>query len=372
MGLQLISKAKANVRLFNQYGLKVDDFSLLYDFESDIYLKRINNELIDLTGTVLVGVTRNTTGSAQTMDRDGNRSVAAANTARKWKVGGRYGLLIEDVRTNYFLNSATPATQTITLPASSNPIVVSCIGSGSVTVTGTNLLNSGSEVTEQMPKAFYPKEAISHTITVTCSQQLTHVQVEIAGGHAGISSPITTGASIVSKPKDTANLNNTYLAEAIGTNNKFTIAVQSIPLKLLEDSRSTYENQISLYSSTTAQILMALNQRVRSVDKHKPKLSYALSNAVKTDIVGQDTSKLQKWGNVTALRVNGDVVSVATGDEIISTPIDAGFIPNVMYLGYGQASPISRAGLHGIITKLVIFPRALSDQELFDLTKSFN
>ncbi|MDC5207207.1 hypothetical protein OHW43_05895 [Acinetobacter baumannii] len=370
MSVIIKSEVAGLARLSNKYGLTIDDWSLFIDFESDRYLKQVNKAITELTGTI-VGVTRNTTGSAQTMDRGGSRSVAAANTARKWKVGGRYGLLVEDLRTNYFLNSSTPVSQTITLPPSANPVVVSCQGSGAVTVSGTNIQDSGAYIFENTPKAFYTNELVSHSITVNCIGSLSHVQVEIAGGHASATSPILTGATAVTKSRDVVNLNNTFLADSLGPNGQCTVLIQTIPMPILDDQRQSFENQMSLFSTTTSEILLALNQKA-GTQLQRAKATYAKSNVIVSDKLSEST-KAQKWGNVTALRFVPSQFTNGCGgavNEVI--PIDAGFIPNVLYLGLGHNSPISRAGLHGIVTKLAIYPRALTDLEVAEVTKSWN
>lgn len=371
MSIKVKSEVKAIDFLSYKYGLKFEDWSLFYDFESDVYLKKIAGVTTDLSGTALIGVTRNTTGQAQTMARDGTRTIAPINTARKWKIGGRYGLLIEDARSNYFLNSTTPETQTITFPSSSNPIVVSCIGSGSVKITGSNITESGKVVTQDTPSVFFLNDYSSHSITIECAGALSHVQVEIAGGHASVSSPITTATATVSKQKDTVNLNNAYLAESIGSNKTCTIIIQTIPMPLVDVEHVSFENQMSLNSTTTSQIFMALNQRA-SKGLQKAKLTYAISNAINSDKLS-DVAIAQKWGNVTALRLSTNQMTVASGGILTEkATIATGYTPNILYLGFGQASPLSRAGLHGIITKLAIFPRALTDFELKEVTKSWN
>lgn len=371
MSIKVKSEVQASDFLSYKYGLKVNDWSLLYDFESDIYLKKVAGGVTDLSGTVLVGVNRAVTGQAQTMDRNGVRSVAAANTTRKWKIGNRYGLLIEDVRSNYFLNSAVPATQTITLPASANPVIVSCIGSGSVKVTGSNITESGKVITQDLPAAFYLNDLVAHSISVECTGALNHVQVEIAGGHASASSPITTASATVTKPRDTVNLNNDYLAESLGADKSCTIVIQTIPMPIVDVERVSFENQISLNSTTTSQFFLALNQR-NSNNTQKAKLTYVQSNVVNADKLS-DAVKAQKWGNVTALRLGSSQMTVACGGVMTEkVAVANSFIPNILYFGLGHPSPIGRAGLHGIVTKFAIFPRALTDLELQEATKSWN
>ncbi|WP_257226724.1 MULTISPECIES: hypothetical protein [unclassified Acinetobacter] len=102
------------------------------------------------------------------------------------------------------------------------------------------------------------------------------------------------------------------------------------------------------------------------------KLTYAISNAINSDKLS-DISAAQKWGNVTALRLGANQMTVASNGVMTEkVAVLGGYVPNVLYLGFGHPSPIGRAGLHGIVTKLAIFSRALTDAELQDVTKSWN
>jgi len=117
-------------------------------------------------------------------------------TALKTKTQGsvtRYdmtngGMLLEPVRTNYFLQSVSPATQNITTTA--QVYTLSVIGSGSITLSGTGT----GTATEGSPVTF---TATAGTLTLTVAGALTHAQLE-AGTYA--TSPITTTTAAVTRP----------------------------------------------------------------------------------------------------------------------------------------------------------------------------
>jgi len=98
------------------------------------------------------------------------------------------GMLLEPVRTNYFLQSVSPATQNITTTA--QVYTLSVIGSGSITLSGTGT----GTATEGSPVTF---TATAGTLTLTVAGALTHAQLE-AGTYA--TSPITTTTAAVTRP----------------------------------------------------------------------------------------------------------------------------------------------------------------------------
>jgi len=101
------------------------------------------------------------------------------------------GILIEEARTNLFLNSAAPATQNVTITAVAHTITV--WGSGSVTVSaGTATISNGGAVTAGSPRTIGC--TVGGTITVTVTGSPTYVQVE--AGSFGTSPIVTEGTSV--------------------------------------------------------------------------------------------------------------------------------------------------------------------------------
>lgn len=101
------------------------------------------------------------------------------------------GLLIEETRTNFLLNSLTPATQTLALDA--GDYVVSVIGAGSATLSGdaTGVATEGAEVAFTLVAA--------GSVTVTVAGQVSMVQLE-NGSFA--TSPIETNGAPVTRLLD--------------------------------------------------------------------------------------------------------------------------------------------------------------------------
>ena len=105
------------------------------------------------------------------------------------------GLLIEDSRQNLFLNSQSPATQSITTTAQS--YAISFYGTGSIALTGTithTVTGSGANVLTS-----YSTTASAGTLTCTVSGSVTNAQVE-AGTFA--TSRIVTAGSPVTRAQD--------------------------------------------------------------------------------------------------------------------------------------------------------------------------
>lgn len=375
MSLLVKSDVASTKNLGHINGLKsTQDWVFYLDFETSEFLERVNSTVQAVAETTIVSNACNATGVPKTMDRYGVMSNAPVNTVRYWKnKDGRYGVLTEDTRSNYFLNSATPATQTISLPATTNAIVVSCMGTGSVTVTGANLNKSGAVVTQGSPKAFTVISATTHSITVTVTGSLSHAQVEIAGGFTSATSPITTTTVAVGRGRDNVALNNNMLTRSIGANNAMTIVAQIIPNdNLINASTVKVESQLALYSTSTSETLLTVLSKPSS-DYQKAQSTYVVNNAINSNVVATDTATKQKRGNVSVLRLNATQFTSASNGTLTSQiTIPSSFTPNMLYIGQGFPSPVARPGTHGIITKLVLFNRALTDDEVIQVSKSWS
>lgn len=377
MALLIKSDTVSTKNLGNSDGLRgPQDWNVFYDFENEKYLERYNGEIRNVPDATKIGNTHNVNGTPKTKDRNGVVSNSPANSIRTWLTkDGRFGALTEDARSNYFLNSNAPVTQAISLPASSNDIIVSCIGAGTITVTGTNLNETTTLVSQDNPQKVTVKSATAHTISVTCAGQLSHVQVEIAGGFASATSPITTTSAAAARGKDSVFMNNDVFARAlekVNSTKDFTVVVQLLPYDLLQNSQTKSEAHISVYSVATSDYLIS-SVRKTALGTQQAMSSYATALAVTAEAIDTQEAKSQKWGMVSALRMKNKTMSTATNGVVgANVVVPTNFVPTVFYMGIGHASPIGRAGAHGLVLKALVFDRALTDDEMKEITKSWN
>lgn len=175
------------------------------------------------------------------------------------------GLLVEESRTNFLLNSGTPATQTVTLATGTYTLWV--VGSGSCTpVAGTAVGTGFAPVTSDTPDTFTLTTA--GTVVFTVSGSLTRFQCE---NDAFPTSYIPTSGTTVTRAQDTpvTNAIGNFVAATEGT-----IIVAFTPQKITQTMPivslgTSAANRITLASSTAsgftklrAQVLDAGNVRL--------------------------------------------------------------------------------------------------------------
>ena len=142
-----------------------------------------------VTSTPGYSFTRATVGTAD--DLAGNIVQFASGEIRRTD----RGILVEDARTNLFLNSAVGVTQSITVAAAAHTL--SFRGTGTISLTGVSTAGPlvGSGVNTRVTLTFTPTAG---SLTLTISGSCTNVQLE-AGSSASSWIP-TTGASVTRDP----------------------------------------------------------------------------------------------------------------------------------------------------------------------------
>lgn len=161
-------------------------------------------------------------------------SGAAYNTfvANQARVTPGVGLLIEESRTNYLLNSTAPATQTTgTLPTSEYTLWVNGAGSAAVTA-GTATITGGGTATNGSPNTF--NVTVTGTVTITVTGLLNAFQLEAVplAANAPTSLIITAGAT-ATRAADAVSI------AIAGATNQQTLYASGIPYM-----PSTYSNQV--------------------------------------------------------------------------------------------------------------------------------
>ncbi|MGB9040347.1 MAG: hypothetical protein WCC23_17820 [Acinetobacter calcoaceticus] len=365
--------------LGNVNGLKDQDYALLLDFQNGEYTKKVGGVITNLTEADVLTCTSNKTLATKpmTMDRLGNKLyVTKTDQTRWWQVknafGDFFGLLIENEQVNWFLNSATPITQTISNIPAGSTMVASCIGSGSITITGEGI--NPVTVTQDTPATITP-QALSTTtsLTVTVTGTLSHVQVVRCAGFAGVHSPITTTTSRPTSGFDKVEINQALIAPLLAGTQQLTILIQSIPLQHTKDDRSQY-NETRVVLETTALVAgLGLNKAANT------NIGSRIVSTYKSD----GSSQVSSGTVAISAQLNAPVTQVfSVGDFGFKGSVDGGNVYAVagatglnnvtrIRLAEGVATPSVMQGGNCVITKFAVFKKQLSDQEIKEFSKSW-
>lgn len=374
MSLVLKSDKVATASLGNINGiLGSQDWVAFFDFENGQYIKKLNNIKSEIQEAEVLTCNSNKSLASHpmTMDRFGNTSViTAVNQLRWWQAQERYGLLIEDSQTNFFLNSSAPATQTISNIPASSLMVASCIGSGSLIVSGAGITTT--TVREGKPFAI-PTVSSIRSINIEVVGSLTHAQVIRAAGFATLHTPIYTSSAVRASGADIVEINQSLVAELIDKTKPVTIVYQTLPVADVADPRLSYsESRVvieTLSLIAAAGLTKTGNEQLanRLVSSNKSDSTYQSSGSGAAQNI-LDIGKI----NTQAIQFlsNGSVFAMQGGP--LYKPTNAIGLNQIekIKLASGVVSPIHQGG-NCIFTKLAIYNRLLSDLEIQQISKSW-
>ena len=375
MSVIIKSDKKATASLGNINGLRgAQDWRMFFDFENEIYQTKQNDTInSNYALTDVVEASRsNLSGQPISIAKDGTeRKISTVTDLRTALLkNGRFGLLVEEFATNYFLNSAAPVTQTITLSASAVGIIVSCEGSGSVTVTG-NVTESGAVITSTTPQILTrTSSSAACNITVTVSGSLSHVQVELfTGGPMTATSKITTTTASLIRNREFVKVKQTLFDSLITNKNGFTVLAQTIDYNTVVNQANQVSSKVGIEAGSNKMLAMSGINPAYNLFAYTHFFNGASATTSSKGVGAAANLNDLKLAQNNAMAFGGGKVShafngITVPDLTITDPTTA---TNINFFSYDGGY----SGLKSIVTKLVVFDRVLSAAELVDITKSW-
>lgn len=254
------------------------------------------------------------------------------------------GLLVEGQRTNYFLNSSTPATQSFTVTAQAYSL--SFYGTGTITLSGTHSATvAGNSDGTRKSYTFTPTAG---TLTATLSGTINYPQLE-AGSYS--SSYIPTSSTSVTRSADLL----TVATSAFPFNSaEGTLYIHGRTLQPNNLSMSSFG--ASLHAGSASQFISALAFGWNS--------AYGGYGQVPTGVSMQSTgySAGTFYKNAVGYK-SGDYASVIGGGTASTSTVSG--VPTITTLGIGSRV---NTFINGHIKHIAYFPRRVSNSQLQLLT----
>lgn len=298
-----------------------------------------------------LSVVRATTGTIT--NAAGQLEVVPANSPRIDfdPVTGRcLGLLVEEQRSNLLLNSATPATQSVTVTAQA--YTLSIYGSGSVAISGayTGVLNGSGSSINRTSLTFTPSAG---SITLTPSGSGSNWQMEL-GAFPTSYIPTTTAQVTRAADKLTlagANFSNWFRTDEGTLFADFASYAAGITTSIFTVDSGSQDNRVQMRNSGTANAADQVIVVAASV------IVANMSLPGGTHLLGQFKK--------TALAYKVDDFRLGSGTHAVSDT--AGALPvgmNIARIGDGISSTV----LTGHIRKIAYYPQRLTNAQLQAIT----
>jgi len=293
-----------------------------------------------IPSTEAVDFSRSTTGTY--VDSNGDIQTAAIDEARfQYEDGEAKGLLVEEERENLFLNSQTPATQTITV-SNATEYTLSVIGDGKITVSG----GATAEAVEGSDATFTTS---STSITCTVEGTLTHAQVEEGSFET---SPIYTEALAVTRTgdipsKDVSSIITQGKGSIYAEFEMLGIDTDDFP-KIISLNDGTGDNRITIEGRHTTEVIRSriYNATVEQSDIFDNTKKITFNTLNKVVLTYEDNSvKLyfngQLIGEDTSATIPTSLTTLNIGCSYSSTSQANATLKNVRYYNYVLDSSVA-------------------------------
>lgn len=285
-------------------------------------------------------------------DSAGVRQTAAANVPRFDHdiAGNPLGLLIEPTRTNYLLNSTTPATQT-TGSLGTGTYTLSCEGPGSVTPSaGTATITGAGAATEGSPNTF--TVTVAGTVTVTKTGTLTAFQLEEALTLRP-SSLIITGATTATRAGDVCSMPSLlpWFNATEGTLFAWYDAGVSGLAFNIQDG-STNDNAIAIRNNAQTNTINNVIRAAASATYQETSVAYTLGAVTKSALAYKENNVRSAYDGV-----------LGTLDTSVALPT------GLDRAGFGCNAFSGTLQLSGHLRRIAYWPRRLPDSVIQALTR---
>lgn len=339
------------------------DWGLMLDFQNQLYVKKSGNTAQALELSTLLTCIRDTEGNIL---KNGEYVLVGKNEPRLSQTFRKdnFGLLTESRSTNYFKNSNAPASQSIVFtPTGTQYFMARVVGSGSVSIVCNDIAEIVGSGTYQSPLMFkVVKASGTSTMQVNTTGSLSYVSVEnCPSGYFSEKSYIQTNNSVFGRGTDVINISPSNLSNSAN----YTILFQCILNDRLNDPFFSASQQPLLEIGTAVKHYALTAMQAKEQPKELRFRSFdATEKAV--GIVGG-----VRRSSVVAVCVTAQGLRIAIDGKVsdINTLVQNVSLSALRIGGASWTGLENRAD--GCFTKLAIYDRALTVNELVKVTQSF-
>ncbi|MCU7225935.1 hypothetical protein OC498_13735, partial [Acinetobacter bohemicus] len=341
-------------------------------FNTENYLVKTNGQEEALSLNEVISVVRNSIGGYK--KTDGSYATAAINTPRLHYVDrvAKKGLLSGSIKRNELLNSASPATQTVTFALNvGSKWVGRVVGSGKMTLSGA----ISGEVTENSPLTYthiIGGNIASATVTATITGSLSYIELAQIDGTAAIEPTriITTNAAVATD-RDIINLNQVQAGKMIGSQGTIILETHQLDGDFETQGSVTHRFQAFQVFTATASNgfifdeLRAFDGMSQAVTLTKQNNGSTLATASGSSVLGKKNNYAIAFDkqNATIGINNSALISISDSTEITAVGGRATL---------ASTSSAAGKGPNLIITKAIFYNRKLSDSEITQVLSLMN
>jgi len=372
MSVIIKSNQKATRSLGDIFGLRgPSDYLLILDFNQQVYLRKgVGGRQLKLSEAI--NFTRASKGTY--LDENNILRTADANEPRIHyePIFGKKGLLLEPGHTQLLTSPYSPASQTVNITHNTNDrLILSCKGSGKVSLTGNVSLVAGSPdfATENNP-AMYQTTATG-PVSVVVEGLLEVFGLNFVSAINGSSVRMFTPQGLTAVSPDVAKLSPTIFSEVLAGKQNYTIMVNVIEFKRpAPGSYTSRSNVFALLEPASSNKGIYVYRGPGIAPRTRSAFLDASGTTVKNTVKATDDT-IYKHTHVLSIAGGGTNAILARNGEVDVLGGAYSINPTEMVLG-STVPWLSGSYLNGIITSLVIYPYAMTYEQVQELSKTFN
>lgn len=372
MSVIIKSNQKATKSLGDIFGLRgPSDYSLILDFNQQVYLKKgVGGKRLNLNE--VINFTRSSKGTY--LDETNTLRTAEVNEPRIHynPISGKKGLLLETGHTQLLANPHAPTSQTINLTHStSDRLILSCKGTGRVSLNGNVSLVSGSPAfaSENNP-AMYQTTATG-AVNVVVEGALEVFGLYFVNSIGGSNVRMFTPQGLSSVSADICKLSPTLFSEILSGKANYTIMLNVREFKRpAPGSYTSRHNVFALLESSSGNKGVYVYRRTGSSPRSQTAFLDDSGTTVKSTLKSVDDTIYNHTHVLSVGNAGANAIVGRNGEvEIVNEAYSIN--PTEMVLG-STVPWLSNSYLNGIITSLVIYPYKMTYEQVQELSKTFN
>lgn len=367
---------KATRNMGNLSGVTIGDYSLLLDFNLGIYHKKTGAVKTPLTLAESIDFSRAEKGTYLTPTNGLKTAAIDVPRISYDPRTGMQGLLLEAERKELLINTLSPATQAVVIPASSFRFTLNVKGSGSAKLTGDGITSgkvvlvegSPAIATEGSPTTYVAVAGEVENVVVTVTGQLEAFSMTVGTTAWSYDAKMFTPTGVTRNRADVCSLKTSLFDDIIKNKSDCTIVIKTIENKLpVLNVLSGNNSVLSLIDSTQSKVGIFSQRQTGASGRFNLKVRDSVGEVVAKNLLKTVSDSVFQHNYVLSYGDNGNSMTVGRNGEVDVRDAAYYLNPNKLIIGSPNEF-LTGVSLNGIVTQILVYPYKMTVAQVESLS----